>query len=98
MSMYYRDFAGSGHTDHYDAGQYISRNAGDDDTVFSNIWPHPQTVYYAKRNIQTVRDVGEAIDWLKAHGRKRGILFIGEISNGEKPHIGKIVRHVNIAL
>ena len=98
INIYRQEFAGSGHDDHYNTGQYIRIHSKDHETVFSNKWPHPQTVFYAKRNIQTAGSIQEAKKWLRDHGRKDGVLFVGETSEGAQPHIVKIIRHLNITV
>jgi hypothetical protein len=101
MHIYHQEFISSGHDNHYNAGQFIRINSKDHETVFLNKCPHPQTVFYSKRNIQAVRDIQEARKWLKVHKRKHGVLFIhdGETSVSFTPTpVGKIIRHVHITV
>lgn len=99
INMYQQVFASSGDDNHYNAGQYIRINSKGHETVFLNVWAHPQTVFYSKRNIQVARDVQDAKKWLKDHDRKHGIFFIGEIreENPTRP-IDKIIRHEYISV
>jgi hypothetical protein len=99
MRIYFAEFAKPGPAYHYMVGEYIRAQSRNDETVFMNGWAHPQTVFYAKRNIQTVSDITEAKKWLQRNKRKKGILFIGQESDGVGPKpMAKILEHVRFSI
>ncbi len=63
-----------------DLGAEIAAGSGSDEVVFAipthwRIKIGPRVIYYAGRNIQTVRSEVEAVEWLRTHGRVRGVVF-----------------------
>jgi hypothetical protein len=66
--------------DRYDryeqAGLKIAETANENEVVFLlGQKPMPELVWYAKRNIQQVNSVDEALNWLRTHDRNQGRLF-----------------------
>lgn len=59
-----------------DLGRAISREASDDEVIFlMGLKPSPETIFYAGRNIKQIQDEREALDFLKRHGRKKGVVL-----------------------
>lgn len=62
-------------------GKSIRKNAKSDETVFIvgcnyNVpATNPQIMYYAKRNFVAINQKEEALDFLKKHNQKKGIIF-----------------------
>ena len=66
--------------DNYDVflqeGKFIHENASNDEVVFLNgILDEPQLVWYAQRNLRTIRSTDEAYNFLKQHNLPKGIIF-----------------------
>ncbi len=94
LATYEHHFAACFEPDRYSAlGAAIRENSSDDEVVFAfpradNVRIDPRVIYYAGRNIQTVKSVRDAREWLKTHGRSKGVVF--EIAKAHR--VGRVDR------
>ncbi len=57
-------------------GMFIAENSKSDEVIFiQNIPDEPQLIYYAHRNLRTIEDEQQAMDFLKTYQRNKGIIF-----------------------
>ena len=69
-------------------GRHIGGESKPEEVVFlQGEKPNPMVVFYAHRNIQQVKNEGEAKAFLAEHQRKQGILFV--MNSAGKPEIEK---------
>lgn len=73
---------GDPYTIYQDIGETVRRTSTPDETIFITGFDasvnrnNPQVVYYAKRNFKPVENVQEALDFLHAHDRQNGKLYV----------------------
>jgi len=69
----------------YRTGREIKEAVRDDEVVFvvTNEMVYPHVIYYAKRNMQEVKNEKEAIKWLQKYNRKKGVVFYLRYQHGK---------------
>ena len=81
LSMHDHHFTRCQEPDRYaNLGTFIREHTSDDEVVFASpteedLRVDPRIIFYAGRNIQRVNDPRAAKEWLRAHGREKGVLF-----------------------
>lgn len=70
-------FKGDYYAQSMEIGEQIGQNSADDEVVFAigDFSLDPQLIYYTKRNIQKVKSVKEAEEFLLKHNFNKGIIF-----------------------
>ncbi|GDX51899.1 hypothetical protein LBMAG27_09460 [Bacteroidota bacterium] len=73
-------------------GKFIHENASDDEVVFLNgILDEPQLVWYSQRNLRTIRSTDDAINFLKQHNLRKGIIF-----TFDRKQIIRVEQHIEL--